>query len=236
MTVEFARAETPPRATHRNVLVGGGARYEIITALYGRGIALLAIVALAPLWLCIAIAIKATSPGPVLFRTPIIGRGGRVFTYNKFRTMKIGGNDQEHRRWIRSFVYADQPYGQDDAGRPVYKLTNDPRVTRVGRWLRRASLDEMPQLLNVLRGDMNIVGPRPPVVYEYGLYGAREQMRVAVRPGITGLYQVRRRGRASFSEMLALDLEYVRRRSLWLDVCILARTPLAILRGEVVAA
>ena len=235
MTAALARIETAPAVAADELTVGGSWPYELVTAIYGRLIALIAIVALAPLWLLVAVAIKVTSPGPVLFRTPIIGRGGRVFVYNKFRTMQIGGDDTEHRRWVRAWVYADRPYARDDAGQPVFKLTNDPRVTRVGRWLRRASVDEMPQLINVLRGEMNIVGPRPPVVYEYGLYGPRARGRVAVKPGITGLYQVRRRGRATFSEMLELDLEYVRGRSLWFDLCIIARTPLAILHGEVTA-
>ncbi|TAK62959.1 MAG: sugar transferase [Dehalococcoidia bacterium] len=235
MSAAFARIAPAPAPAAEDLAVGGSWLYELITAVYGRLIALTAIVVLAPLWFVIAITIKLTSPGPVLFRTPIIGRGGRPFVYNKFRTMRIGGDDAGHRRWVRAWVYADRPYAHDDDGRPVFKLTNDPRVTRVGRWLRRASLDEMPQLINVLRGDMNIVGPRPPVVYEYGLYGPQARGRVAVKPGITGLYQVRRRGRATFSEMLELDLDYVRRRSLWLDLCIIARTPLAILRGEVTA-
>lgn len=235
MTAALARVETAPALAAEDIAIGGGRLYELVTATYGRFVALVGIMALAPLWLVLAVAIKLTSPGPVLFRTPIIGRGGRPFVYNKFRTMQIGGDDTEHRRWVRAWVYADRPYARDGDGRPVFKVTNDPRVTRVGRWLRRASLDEMPQLINVLRGEMNIVGPRPPVVYEYGLYGPHARGRVAVKPGITGLYQVRRRGRATFSEMLELDLEYVRRRSLWLDLCIIARTPLAILRGEVTA-
>jgi lipopolysaccharide/colanic/teichoic acid biosynthesis glycosyltransferase len=235
MSVEYVNAGMPVHLATREVLPGGGRVYEIITAFYGRAFALTTIVILTPLWLAIAAVIKATSPGPVLFRTPIVGRGGRVFTYYKFRTMKDGGDNDEHQRWIRSFVRSDQPYTRDDAGLPVYKMTNDPRVTRVGRWLRRVSLDEMPQLLNVLRGEMNVVGPRPPVLYEYGLYGPRERMRVAVKPGITGLYQVRRRGRASFNEMLELDLEYVKRRSLRLDLQIMLRTPKAILHGEVTA-
>lgn len=235
MTAALARTELAPAVAAEDFTIGGGRTYELVTAIWGRTIAFAAIVVLAPLWFVVAIAIKLTSPGPILFRTPIIGQGGRPFVYNKFRTMQMGGDDAEHRRWVRAWVFADRPYARDGDGRPVFKLTNDPRVTRVGRWLRRTSIDEMPQLINVLRGEMNVVGPRPPVVYEYGLYGPRARRRVAVKPGITGLYQVRRRGRATFSEMLELDLEYVRRRSLWLDLSIIAHTPLAILRGEVTA-
>ncbi len=211
---------------------GGGRSYEIIAAMYGRILALTALVALAPLWMAIAAAVKLTSPGPVLFRAPVVGLNGRAFEYYKFRTMYARSDNREHVRWIGEFVRRDQPYTRDQSGLPVYKMTDDPRVTRVGGWLRRCSLDEVPQLLNVLWGDMAIVGPRPPVVYEYDLYGPEERKRLAVKPGMTGLYQVRVRGQASFSEMLRLDLEYVRGRSLWLDLQIILRTPWVVLKGS----
>ena len=208
---------------------GGGRTYEIIGGIIGRVLAAGVLVALSPLWLVIAAAIKLTSDGPVLFQAPVAGLNGRVFEYYKFRTMYVGSDKTEHVRWIKAFVHGDRPYTRDQSGLPVYKVIDDPRVTWVGRWLRRFSIDEVPQLLNVLRGDMNIVGPRPPVVYEYELYGPEERRRLAVKPGITGLYQVQMRGRASFSEMLGLDLEYIRRRSLWLDLQILLRTPWVVL-------
>lgn len=211
---------------------GGGRPYDIVAAMYGRLLAITVLLALAPLWLAIAAAIKLTSPGPVLFRARVAGLRGRFFEYYKFRTMHAGSDHAEHARWISEFVRRDQPYTRDQSGLPIYKVTDDPRVTRVGRWLRRRSLDEVPQLLNVLRGDMAIVGPRPPVVYEYDLYGPEERKRLAVKPGMTGLYQVRARGQASFSEMLRLDLEYVRGRSLWLDLQILLRTPWVVLMGR----
>jgi len=203
--------------------------YEIITTIYGRVLAAALLVGLSPLWLAIALVIKLTSAGPVLFRAPVVGLNGRVFEYYKFRTMYVGGDDTEHVSWIEAFVRGDRPFTRGANGVPVYKVIDDPRVTWAGRWLRRSSLDEIPQLLNVLRGEMNIVGPRPPVPYEYGLYGPNERRRLAVKPGITGLYQVRKRGRASFSEMLGLDLEYIRRRSLWFDLQLLARTPWVVL-------
>ena len=233
MSIEYARSAGQPVALEPAQRIGGGRIYESITAAYNRAVALALIVALVPLWIAIAVLIKLTSPGPVLFRMPIVGRGGKVFTYYKFRTMKPDQDDGGHRDWIRAFVRSDQPYAQDTDGAPIFKLVDDPRVTRVGRWLRKTSMDELPQLLNVLRGEMNIVGPRPPVSYEYQLYRPHERQRLAVKPGITGLYQVRKRGRASFSEMLALDLEYARRRSLWLDLWIMLRTPRAMLHGEV---
>jgi lipopolysaccharide/colanic/teichoic acid biosynthesis glycosyltransferase len=213
----------------------GGRTYEIITAIYGRLLAAGLLVVLSLFWIAIALAIKLTSAGPVLFRARVVGLNGRIFEYYKFRTMYSGSDNNEHARWIEAFVRSDRPYTRDSEGLPVYKVVDDPRVTRVGGWLRRFSLDEIPQLLNVLRGDMNIIGPRPPVLYEYDLYGPNEQRRLGVRPGITGLCQVQMRSRASFSEMLRLDLEYIRSRSLWLDLKILLKTPWVMLAGKVVA-
>jgi lipopolysaccharide/colanic/teichoic acid biosynthesis glycosyltransferase len=210
----------------------GGRAYEVITGIYNRVLAAAVLVLLSPLWLAIALAIRLTSPGPVLFRAPVVGRNGRVFRYYKFRTMHVDTDNSEHVRWIEEFVRNDRPYSRDASGRPVYKFNNGATVTAIGGWLRRFSLDEVPQMLNVLRGDMNIVGPRPPVLYEYDLYGPDERKRLAVKPGITGLYQARRRGRASFSEMLQLDLEYIRRRSLWLDILIILKTPWVMLKGR----
>lgn len=210
----------------------GGQAYQILTGIYGRVLAAGVLVALSPLWFAIAVAVKLTSAGPVLYRAPVIGLNGCVFDYYKFRTMQAGSDNTEHVRWIQAFVRSDQPYARDSSGQPIYKMINDPRVTWVGRWLRRFSLDEVPQLLNVLRGDMNIVGPRPPALYEYDLYGSEERRRLAVKPGMTGLYQVQMRGLASFSEMLRLDLEYIRQRSLWLDLQILLRTPWVALMGK----
>jgi lipopolysaccharide/colanic/teichoic acid biosynthesis glycosyltransferase len=233
MNVEYAKTERRTNVAMQPREIAGGAVYELITAAYNRAIALLLLVMMAPLWALIAMAIKADTRGPVLFCLPIIGRNGRVFTYYKFRTMRTGEDDAGHREWIRAFVQNDRPYARDAEGNAVFKLIEDPRVTRVGRWLRKVSLDEAPQLINVLRGEMNLVGPRPPVPYEYALYASYERKRLAVKPGITGLYQVSKRGRASFSEMLALDLEYARRRSFWLDLRIMLRTPLAIAQGEV---
>ena len=210
----------------------GGRTYEMITATYNRVLAAAVLVLLSPLWLAIALAIRLTSAGPALFRAPVVGRNGRVFQYYKFRTMYVDRDNGGHIRWIEEFVRNDRPYSRDARGRPVYKYNDGAAVTAIGGWLRRFSLDEVPQMLNVLRGDMNIVGPRPPVLYEYDLYGPDERKRLAVKPGITGLYQARRRGRASFSEMLQLDLEYISRRSLWLDIQIILKTPWVMLTGQ----
>jgi lipopolysaccharide/colanic/teichoic acid biosynthesis glycosyltransferase len=184
------------------------------------------LVFLSPLWALIAIVIWATSPGPALFRAQVVGKDGRPFTYYKFRSM-VEGNDAHHREWLRAFVTQDAPYRDGS-----FKVVADPRVTGVGRVLRRLSLDEVPQFINVLRGEMSIVGPRPPVAFEYELYDARARRRLAVRPGITGLYQVTARSQVPFSKMLALDLDYIRRRSLRLDLGIMLRTAAVMLTGR----
>ncbi|MGH7528763.1 MAG: sugar transferase [Gemmatimonadales bacterium] len=172
----------------------------------------------APAMLLAALLIKLDSPGPVIFGQERVGRGGRRFRVLKFRTMREGASDAAHRELV------GRMQDGDPAPAAVYKLTNDDRVTRVGAWLRRTSLDELPQLLNVLRGAMSLVGPRPPLPYEVARYDAWQLPRFRVRPGITGLWQVSGRSRLTYRRMHELDLEYVRRWSLGLDVRILLRT------------
>ena len=180
----------------------------------------------APLFAVIAAAIKLDSPGPVLFRQERIGTGGRRFRVWKFRTMRNGAPDDAHRELIRKMFNGQEAaagHGNGN-GKPVYKLVNDDRVTRVGRWLRRTSLDEVPQLVNVLRGEMSLVGPRPPLLYETDAYDHWQFDRLKVLPGITGLWQVSGRNLLTYRQMCELDLEYVRRWSLWLDLKILVKT------------
>jgi lipopolysaccharide/colanic/teichoic acid biosynthesis glycosyltransferase len=184
----------------------------------------------APLWFFIAALIRLTSAGPALFRRTVMGRDCTEFTYYKFRTMRAG-DDSHHRQWLQEFVTEDKPY-LDKTGTPIYKVLNDPRVTPVGVLLRRFSLDEVPQLINVLRGEMSIVGPRPPIVAEFEVYDARARQRLGVKPGITGLYQVTARSQVPFSGMLQLDLDYIRRRSLGLDIVIILRTIKVVLLGR----
>lgn len=173
-----------------------------------------------PGWLLIAGLIKLDSPGPVLYSATVLGRGCRPFRYYKFRSMRAGAPTAAHETFASQYIQGTHTSG---------KLTDDPRLTRVGRLLRIWSLDETPQLLNVLRGEMSLVGPRPPLTYEFNLYDVRARRRLAVRPGITGLHQVNSRGRASFRRLVATDLLYIRRRSLALDLVILARTIPAVL-------
>jgi lipopolysaccharide/colanic/teichoic acid biosynthesis glycosyltransferase len=200
--------------------------YKLAKRLLDMLIAGAALLLFSPLWILIGLAIRATSRGPALYRGRVVGKDGKPFTYYKFRTM-IAGDDSHHRQWLKDFVLKDAPYqgGQ-------FKVLSDPRVTRVGRFLRRFSLDEVPQLINVLRGEMSIVGPRPPVPFEFELYDARARRRLAVKPGITGLYQVSARSQVPFSRMLAIDLDYIQRRSLLLDLQIMFRTIGVMLGGH----
>jgi lipopolysaccharide/colanic/teichoic acid biosynthesis glycosyltransferase len=184
------------------------------------------LVLLGPVWILVAVGIRATSPGPALFKRTVVGQAGRKFTYYKFRTM-LEGDDSHHREWLNDFVTRDSAYVGGE-----FKVRDDPRVTQFGRFLRRTSLDEVPQLINVLKGDMSVVGPRPPIEYEYELYDESAKRRLAVKPGITGLYQVTARSRVPFSKMLELDLEYIEKRSLWLDLSIMVRTPIAMITGR----
>ena len=180
----------------------------------------------APLIALIAVAIKLDSPGPVFFRQERIGACGRRFRVWKFRTMRNGAPDAAHRELIRKMFNgqeAEAGHGNGN-GKPVYKLVNDDRVTRVGRWLRRNSLDEVPQLFNVARGEMSLVGPRPPLTYEFEAYDHWQFDRLTVSPGITGLWQVSGRNLLTYRQMCELDLEYVRGWSLWLDLKILFKT------------
>ncbi|HEX8338888.1 MAG TPA: sugar transferase, partial [Pyrinomonadaceae bacterium] len=191
-----------------------------------------ALVLLSPLWVLMAVLIKLDSKGPVLYRQERVGMDGRIFLFLKFRTMRTGADDREHRDYQRRYIEGRPETNLGDSLRPVYKLHDDPRVTRTGRWLRRTSLDELPQLLNVLRGDMSLVGPRPPIPYEVEAYALWHRKRLDMKPGMTGLWQVSGRNRLSFDEMVRLDLFYIENWSLWLDLKIMLRTLPVLLRGE----
>ena len=180
---------------------------------------------LAPLLLLLAVIVKLDSRGPVFFRQERIGSGGRRFSVLKFRTMRDGVSDHAHRRLVTQMMRGENlPAEIAHDGRPIFKLTRDDRVTRVGRWLRRMSLDELPQLFNVLWGDMSLVGPRPPLPYEFEAYDHWQFDRLQVKPGITGLWQVSGRNLLTYRQMCELDVTYVRCWSLWLDIRILLRT------------
>ncbi len=157
---------------------------------------------------------------------------GRVFLFYKFRTMRVDADDAAHREYQRRFIAGAPDANLGDDERPAYKLRGDTRVTRVGNVLRRLSLDELPQLLNVVRGDMSIVGPRPPIPYEVEAYDLWHRKRLDMKPGLTGLWQVSGRNRLSFEEMVRLDLYYIENWSLLLDLKIILRTLPVMLRGD----
>ena len=197
------------------------------------GISLSALILLAPVFAAISILIKLTSSGPVFFRQQRAGQGGHRFTFLKFRSMYTGNRSDLHEDFVKHLIRGDDRTADDATGKRVYKMVNDPRVTPIGRFLRKTSLDEIPQFINVLRGEMSVVGPRPPVPYEVSAYKAWHRRRlIPVKPGITGLWQVSGRSRVTFDEMVRLDLRYASDWSIWLDLKILLRTPLAILGGE----
>jgi lipopolysaccharide/colanic/teichoic acid biosynthesis glycosyltransferase len=187
---------------------------------------------LLPILLAIGAAIRLTSRGPAIFRQVRTGYGGRTFHLYKFRTMKVNTNDRLHLDYVKQFIHGNAEKHLDERGQPIYKLTRDPRVTPLGRFLRRTSLDELPQLWNVLRGDMTLVGPRPPLPYEVGCYDLWHRRRVfELKPGLTGLWQVRGRSRCSFDEMIRLDLQHGKPNSLGLYLRVLLETPRAVLGG-----
>jgi exopolysaccharide biosynthesis polyprenyl glycosylphosphotransferase len=194
----------------------------------------LALIICTPVFLVIALAIKASSKGPVFFRQQRVGQHGKRFTFLKFRSMHIDNDPSVHKEYVTKLIAGQAERNPSNGnGEGVYKLTNDERVTRVGELLRRTSLDELPQFLNVLKGDMSLVGPRPAVPYEVAAYQTWHRRRVLeVKPGITGLWQVNGRSRVKFDEMVRLDLRYAKSWSPWLDIKILMRTPRAVLTGE----
>jgi lipopolysaccharide/colanic/teichoic acid biosynthesis glycosyltransferase len=194
----------------------------------------LLLILLSPVMAAIALIIKLTSPGPVIFRQDRLGRFGKPFKFLKFRTMHANNDHKIHREFVRSFIAGKaETQGGAGAKAPVFKLTKDPRVTPIGRFLRKTSLDELPQFWNVVRGEMSLVGPRPPVAYEFEVYDLWHRRRVLeVQPGVTGLWQVSGRSRTCFDDMVRLDLRYTQSRTLWLDLRILLATPRAVFGGD----
>lgn len=195
---------------------------------------LIALIVLSPIFLAVAGAIRLTSKGPVIFRQERLGQFGKVFTCLKFRSMYVNNDLNLHKEFMKRVIHGQYEGGRAKNGDTVYsKMTADPRTTAVGRFLRRSSLDELPQFINVLKGEMSLVGPRPPLAYEFQQYDLWHRRRVLeVKPGITGLWQVNGRSRLRFDDMVRLDLRYVRTCSIWLDLQILLQTPRAVFSGN----
>lgn len=192
-----------------------------------------ALLLLSPVFLVVAALVKLSSKGPILFKQERLGQFGKSFTFLKFRSMYANNDRRIHQEFMRRVIKGDHDGRAEGSDKSVYKMTNDPRITKIGWILRRTSLDELPQFINVLKGDMSLVGPRPPIAYECKEYDIWHRRRVLEsKPGITGLWQVRGRSRVRFDDMVRLDLQYVRTWSVWLDLQILAATPRALFSDD----
>jgi lipopolysaccharide/colanic/teichoic acid biosynthesis glycosyltransferase len=204
-----------------------------VKRLFDIAISSLALLLLSPLILLISAAVKLSSKGPVLFRQERVGLHGIPFTFLKFRSMFDDNDSRMHEIYVAKFIAGRADFADAGNGQPVYKIMDDPRVTPLGRWLRRTSLDELPQFYNVLEGHMSLVGPRPALPYEVEQYRPWHRRRILqAKPGLTGLWQISGRSRTTFDEMVRLDLRYLREASLALDLKILLKTPLAVLTGN----
>jgi lipopolysaccharide/colanic/teichoic acid biosynthesis glycosyltransferase len=188
------------------------------------------LIALAPVFAVVSALVKITSRGPVMFPQERIGTGGQPFTMMKFRTMHVNADPKIHQQYVENFIQSSGASGSSDK---VFKIVDDPRITSIGHFLRRSSLDELPQFWNVLKGEMSLVGPRPPLPYEVARYKNWHRRRVLeAKPGITGLWQVTGRSRTTFDDMVRLDLRYAKRYSVWTDLKILMATPKAVISGK----
>lgn len=219
-----------PDFTERHLPKRGARLFKRIIDVVG---SLLALSVLSPILAAIAILIKVTSKGPVLFQQQRLGQYGSTFTFLKFRSMYVDNDSKVHQEYVARLIAGKEVKQADGTIKGVYKLTNDSRITPLGRFLRKTSLDELPQFFNVLKGEMSLVGPRPPLRYEFDRYRIWHKSRVLeIKPGITGLWQVEGRSKTTFDDMVRLDLRYAKRWSIWLDLKILLQTPKAVCSGD----
>jgi lipopolysaccharide/colanic/teichoic acid biosynthesis glycosyltransferase len=179
----------------------------------------------------VAVCIRSDSAGPILFRQKRVGRNGVEFNILKFRSMYVNSDDSRHREAIAKYMNG-QRLGEDAANDLSYKVVDDPRVTKVGRFLRKTSIDELPQFFNVLRGEMTLVGPRPPLPYEVECYSPHDLLRLSGKPGLTGPWQVYARSRVPFQDMVEMDIEYLQRQALWEDLKLIALTVPVMIQGR----
>jgi len=203
------------------VRIGGSKPYIVVKRLLDLVLASIGLVLTLPLLGFLALLVKLESKGPAMYAAERVGEAGQHFACHKLRTMRTDMDDSIHRDYLRYLI-------ANSGDVVAERIRDDPRITRVGRWLRKSSLDELPQLWNVLRGEMSMVGPRPPLPYEVECYQPWQMGRLAVRPGLTGYWQVLGRGQVTFDDMCRMDLSYIEKRSLSLDLWILLKTPLAV--------
>ena len=219
-----------PDLLHRHETQSAARTIKRLMDIVGSAAALLF---LAPIFLLVALLVKLGSKGPIFFKQERLGHLGKPFTFLKFRSMYVNNDHKIHQTFIKRVIKGEHDGRSEGGSKAVYKMTNDPRITRIGRFIRRTSLDELPQFINVLKGEMSLVGPRPPIAYECEVYDIWHRRRVLeVKPGITGLWQVKGRSRVRFDEMVRLDLQYARNWSLWLDIKILLQTPRALFSDD----
>ena len=228
----LSSSHSPPRTADgmEKFLVRRLPRWKCLMDIVGSTIGLLLF---SPLMFVVAASIKLTSPGTILFKQERVGFLGGRFTLLKFRTMYSSNNPDIHKKYVENFIKNRVSVGEYREQGHIYKIENDPRVTLVGKLLRKTSLDELPQFINVLKGEMSLVGPRPPIPYEYEHYDIWHKRRAwEVKPGITGLWQIKGRSKTTFDQMARLDLKYLKEWSLWLDLKILIQTPWAVFTGK----
>ena len=202
----------------------GGGSYPVVKRVFDVVMSLAALLLLSPVIMLVAAAIRLDSPGPIVFRQTRLGKNGRPFTFYKFRSMYHRSDSSVHQRFVKGLINGDTTN--------TYKLSSDKRITSVGQFIRKTSIDELPQFLNVLKGDMSLVGPRPPIPYEVAEYKDWHHRRLDVLPGLTGMWQVRGRSLVSFDEMVAMDIAYVEQRSLALDLSLILQTIPAVITGR----
>jgi lipopolysaccharide/colanic/teichoic acid biosynthesis glycosyltransferase len=211
-------------------LAGRTRAVAVLRRAFDLAVGLALILLLSPILIAVALAVRIDSHGPALFRQRRVGYREGEFTLFKFRSMRVDADPRGHREYVTALIKGKRsaPEGEGE-GETLYKLAVDNRITPVGRWIRRWSLDELPQLFNVVRGDMTLIGPRPAIPYEVGEYPAWYRERFAVKPGLSGYWQVSGRSERTYEEMVRLDIEYVERRSIGLDLLILLKTPWVVL-------
>lgn len=206
--------------------------YSLWKSVFDRVMSLVMVVALSPVLALVAIAVRLDSPGSPIFAQERVGKDGRRFIAYKFRTMHINNDDGKYKAYLEKYVLENAPYQVDENGQGIYKVVNDPRITRLGTWLRKTNLDDLPQVFNVLKGEMSFIGPRPDVPFAVRMYQDWQRERLNVLPGMTGLWQVSHRTKLAFDDMVRLDIDYIKQQSMFLDTKILLLTVKTVLIGD----